>query len=103
MGTRMSFGAWLRQRRKALDLTRAAVAQQVGCAVVTLQKIELDERRPSKELAQRLADVLQVGAAERATFLQVARAERAADRLAVGAEHPTAVPSDPDAGAAPSV
>ena len=41
-----SFGRWLRQRRKALDLTQADLADQVGCSVITIQKIEADARRP---------------------------------------------------------
>ena len=28
-----SFGQWLKQRRKALDLTQEALARRVGCAV----------------------------------------------------------------------
>ena len=32
-----SFGQWLKQRRKTLDLTQAELARQVGCATVTLQ------------------------------------------------------------------
>ncbi len=49
-----SFGYWLRRRRKALDLTQDELARQVGCAIGTLKKIETDERRPSKQLAERL-------------------------------------------------
>ncbi|MCB0198226.1 MAG: helix-turn-helix transcriptional regulator, partial [Anaerolineae bacterium] len=41
-----SFGAWVQQHRKALHLTQAALAQQVGCAVVTIKKIEQELRRP---------------------------------------------------------
>ena len=86
-----SFGAWLKQRRTALDLTQAELAQRVGCATVTLQKWELDERRPSKELAALLAEHLAVPADERATFVQAARAERASERLPV-APPPVAAP-----------
>src|SRR5262245_18127757 len=50
-----SFGYWLRRRRKALDLTQDELARQVGCAVGTIKKLEGDERRPSKQLAERLA------------------------------------------------
>jgi len=34
------------------------LAQRVGCAGVTIRKIETDERRPSRQIAERLADVL---------------------------------------------
>ena len=52
MDTEGSFGQWLKQRRKALDLTQEEFAQRVGCAVSMLQKIEVDERRPSPQMAE---------------------------------------------------
>src|SRR6185436_16518319 len=81
MSETASFGEWVRRRRRALDLTREALAQQVGCAVVTIRKIETDERRPSRQVAERLAECLQVPADQRAAFLQAARAELAVDQL----------------------
>ena len=33
MGDVPSFGAWLKRRRKALDLTQDGLAQLVGCSV----------------------------------------------------------------------
>src|SRR5215216_1629082 len=77
-----SFGYWLRRRRKALDLTQEALAQQVGCSEVTIRKIEADERRPSRQIAERLAAVLAIAVDERPAFLKAARAELGADRLA---------------------
>ena len=77
-----SFGYWLRRRRKALDLTQEALAKQVGCSEVTIRKIEADERRPSRQIAERLAVVLAIETAERAAFLKAARAEVGANRLA---------------------
>jgi class 3 adenylate cyclase/transcriptional regulator with XRE-family HTH domain/tetratricopeptide (TPR) repeat protein len=82
MDSHPSFGYWLRRRRKALDLTQEALAQQVGCSEVTIRKIEADERRPSRQIAERLAVVLAIAVDERAAFLQAARAELGADRLA---------------------
>jgi class 3 adenylate cyclase/transcriptional regulator with XRE-family HTH domain/tetratricopeptide (TPR) repeat protein len=76
-----SFGEWIRRRRKALDLTREALAQQVSCAVVTIRKIETDERRPSRQVAARLAECLQIPPEHHVAFLQAARAELAVDHL----------------------
>lgn len=87
-----SFGYWLRRRRRALDLTQHDLAHLIGCAVSTIRKIEADERRPSRALAELLADRLGVPADERATFLQVARAERAVSHLAQPAVPEAAIP-----------
>jgi predicted ATPase/class 3 adenylate cyclase len=77
-----SFGLWLRRRRKALDLTQADLARRVGCAEVTIRKIEADERRPSRQIATRLADSLALAPLDRAAFLKAALGELGADRLA---------------------
>jgi len=82
MSELFSFGDWVRQRRRALDLTRDELAAQIGCSVVTIRHIEADERRPSKQMAARLADCLQLVASERPAFLQAARGQLATDRLA---------------------
>ena len=68
-----SFGYWLRRRRKALDLTQEALADSVSCSRFAIRKIEADERRPSRRLAERLADHLAVLPEERAAF-QIGRA-----------------------------
>ena len=86
-----SFGYWLRRRRKALDLTQDELAQQVGCSGITIRKIEADERRPSRQIAERLATVLGIPSEERAAFLKAARAELSADRL----HNPVAAPAIP--------
>jgi adenylate cyclase len=80
--TPLSFGLWLRQRRKALGLTHAMLADAVHCSVSALRKIEQDERRPSHRLAERLAAGLRIDADERAQFLAVARGEQRVPRLA---------------------
>ena len=70
-----SFGAWVRLHRKALHLTQAALAQQVGCAVVTIKKIEQELRRPSPEMAELLAERLAVASTDRPKFLALARGQ----------------------------
>jgi predicted ATPase/transcriptional regulator with XRE-family HTH domain len=76
-----SFGHWLMLRRKALHLSRVDLASRVGCAAVTLRKIEADERRPSEQIAARLAEHLAVASPERENFIRVARGELGADWL----------------------
>jgi tetratricopeptide (TPR) repeat protein/DNA-binding XRE family transcriptional regulator len=76
-----SFGTWIRRRRKALDLTQAALGERVGCAEVTIRKLEAETFRPSREIAERLADCLALPPHDRVVFLQVARGERSVDHL----------------------
>jgi transcriptional regulator with XRE-family HTH domain len=82
MSDETSFGRWLQRRRKALDLTQGELARRVGCAVETLRKIEADARRPSRQIAERLADALELPKAEDAAFVRAARGELTVDRLA---------------------
>ncbi|HRW03895.1 MAG TPA: AAA family ATPase, partial [Caldilineaceae bacterium] len=69
----ISFGDWVQQRRLALDLTRPALAHQVGCSPITIKKIERDERRPSLQIAELLAKQLLIPETDRDKFLQIAR------------------------------
>lgn len=75
------FGEWLKRRRKALDLTQAELAQQAGCSVATLWKIEAGERRPSKQLASLLARFLEIPSEHRSAFIKAARGEGGARQL----------------------
>lgn len=69
----MSFGDWVRRQRRVLDLTQDELARQVGCATNTVKKIETGVRRPSKQMAERLATCLQVPAEALPAFLRAAR------------------------------
>src|SRR6266540_570334 len=82
----ISLGVWIKGRRKALDLTQDALTALVGCSKHLIAKIEGDARRPSREIATLLASHLQLAADERVRFIQVARAELGADRLAPPAQ-----------------
>jgi predicted ATPase/transcriptional regulator with XRE-family HTH domain len=75
MDSDASFGYWLTRRRKALRMSRAELARRVCCAAITLRKIEEDARRPSRQIAAKLADHLAVPGGESATFIRVARGE----------------------------
>jgi predicted ATPase/transposase/transcriptional regulator with XRE-family HTH domain len=81
MNDRPSFGAWLRSRRKAMDLTQTDLAQRVGCAVSTLRKFEAGVLRPSRQIAERLAAYLDLAVEERITFVQAAREPLPSDQL----------------------
>jgi len=89
MHTDSSFGTWLKHRRKALDMTQADLARRVGCAVITIRKIESGVLRPSLQIARRMAEYLDLASEDRATFVQVARGEISLDGLAL--PHPPAV------------
>jgi predicted ATPase/transcriptional regulator with XRE-family HTH domain len=68
-----SFGRWVRDRRKSLDLTQADLGKQAGYAEGTIRKIEADDLRPSKHLAGKLADCLAVPPDRRDVFVRFAR------------------------------
>ena len=69
----LSFGAWLRQRRRALDLTQAELAARLFCAKGTVRRLEADDLRPSKQLAEQIAAVFAVPDEQRAAFIAFAR------------------------------
>ena len=97
MNETASFGYWVRRQRKALDLTQSMLAEQVGCALVTVKKIERDERRPSLDMAELLADRLAIVDADRDKFIKMARGQWTDIALAPTApiEEPTMRPSVP--------
>lgn len=77
----VSFGAWVRKRRRALDLTQAQLGDLSACTESAVRKIESDERRPSRRIAEKLADALRIPATERERFIETARGLSRVDRL----------------------
>jgi predicted ATPase/transcriptional regulator with XRE-family HTH domain len=75
MQEQQSFGYWLRLKRKALDLTREALADRVGCSVSTIRKLEDEDRHPSAQIAELLAELFKIPADERTAFLRFARGD----------------------------
>ncbi len=73
MDADLSFGRWLKRRRKTLDLTQDQLARQVSCAVGTIRKLEADALQPSREIAGRLAEQLAVPIEAHADFIAFAR------------------------------
>src|SRR5687767_10844161 len=69
----VSFGRLVRARRRALDLTQEDLAHKVGYSVITIRKVESDERRPSKQLAERLALSLNISADQKEMFAALGR------------------------------
>jgi predicted ATPase/DNA-binding XRE family transcriptional regulator len=73
MAEDLSFGPWLRKQRRVLDLSRQAFADQVGCAEVTLRRIEAGTLKPSTELASILLEKLGIPETERPQWIFFAR------------------------------
>lgn len=72
-GAEFTFGKWLRRRRKALDLTQVELAARVPCAKGTIRRLEADDLQPSKQLAERLAELLDIPVPKRPDFVRFAR------------------------------
>jgi predicted ATPase/transcriptional regulator with XRE-family HTH domain len=103
----MLFGQRVRQHRKELDMTQEDFAQRVGISTETVSKIERGERRPSKHVAERMAQVLDLAAEDRAGFVRAARVlltdtPELADASAGSGQTPPAF-APPPALAAPAV
>ena len=71
----VSFGEWLRRQRKAVGLTQEQLALQISCSTSALKKIEAEERRPSAQIVERLAEIFNIPTTERTTFLRFARGD----------------------------
>lgn len=71
----VSFGEWLKRQRRASGLTQEQLAEQVSCSTITLRKIEAEERRPSAQMVERLAEIFNIPPKERTAFLHFARGD----------------------------
>src|SRR5512135_2233455 len=78
----LCFSEWLRSRRQELDLTQEQLAKRTSCSVFAIRKIELGERRPSRQLAELLSKSLEIPSENQATFIKAARGELSMERLA---------------------
>src|SRR4051794_27185324 len=101
MSDELSFGRWLKGRRKELELTQEALAEQAGCSVETIRKIEAGNLRPSRQLAELLAAGLGVPREEQAAFVQWARASLRPDTGARGTAATTTTTLSPVRTTAP--
>lgn len=71
----MSFGTWLRRRRKLQGMTQEELGARIGCSADTIRKVELGSRHLSKQLAYLLAEFLGVNPEEYLLFLRYIRAD----------------------------
>ena len=69
----LTFGQWLKRRRRRMDLTQQELGQRAGCSSATVKKIESDDLKPSKQLAELMAAALGVPAEHHSAFVQFAR------------------------------
>jgi len=81
MDSPVFFGDWVKRRRKALDLTQEELAQRAGCSKFALRKIESGERKPSRQLAELLAESLEISSEEKETFVKIARGTLNLERM----------------------
>jgi class 3 adenylate cyclase len=89
----LSFGLWLKQLRKALDLTQEELAERVGCAVTTIRKLEGGALRSSKQIAERLAKELGLPLEEHGAFVREARAVITSDHRQPASQAPAPLPT----------
>jgi transcriptional regulator with XRE-family HTH domain len=71
----ITFGEWLSRRRKSMGFTQKQLADLINCATITLRKIEAEQRRPSTQIAERLALYLNIPPTEQSSFIRYARGE----------------------------
>ena len=73
--TEVSFGEWLKRQRSVLGLTQEQLARHIHCSTSALRKFEAEERRPSAEVIEQLADIFNISLEERKSFLRFARGD----------------------------
>ncbi|MEP7188753.1 MAG: protein kinase, partial [Roseiflexaceae bacterium] len=73
MEASVSFGRRLKDLRRERDLTQDELARQVGCALITIKKIEAEERRPSRQIVERMLRILAIPPEDQVAFLHLAR------------------------------
>ena len=72
----ISFGGWLKRRRGAEGWTQKELAQWIHCSISALRKFESEERCPSAETVEHLAELFDIPPDERKSFLRFARGNR---------------------------
>jgi len=83
-----TFGQVVKERRNALGLTQTELARRVGCAAITIRKIESDGLRPSVQMAELIALALNIAEDEQLAFVRLARSDVAPSPLPTPAPAP---------------
>lgn len=73
--TDVSFGEWLKRQRRILGWTQKELAIRVNCSISAVRKIEAEERHPSAQVVNRLAEIFDIPPHERRDFLRFARGD----------------------------
>lgn len=71
-----TLGDVIKTHRTALGLTQAELARRVGCAEITVRKLEANALRPSVQLSELLALALSLPEKDQIAFVQLARKDR---------------------------
>lgn len=71
----VSFGEWLKRRRRARGWTQKELALRLNCSISALRKMESEERHPSAQVVERLAEVFEIPPDQRRLFLRFARGD----------------------------
>ena len=81
MATSLTFGQWVKRRRSGLGLTQDELGRRTGYSPITIRKVEADERRPSRQMAEKLAEQLEIAPQDWQNFIRFARDEPDAHEL----------------------
>src|SRR5207248_2486884 len=90
------FGRWVRERRKALDMTQRELAGEIGCSESTLRKFEAGTRRPSRQIVERLASLFGAPSEEQQRVMGWARFGAGHERERGAAEQELETPPRPE-------
>jgi len=98
----VSFGDWLKRRRKAAGWTQEQLAQQISCSTSVLKKFEAEARRPSAQIVQRLAEIFHIPPKEQTNFLRFARGDWNSAPVGLTEESPWRASTNPSRSSLPA-
>ncbi|MFL5735103.1 MAG: tetratricopeptide repeat protein [Chloroflexia bacterium] len=76
-----TFAQWLKKRRRAVGLTQEELADRIGCSPETIRKFEKGTRRPSKQMAELIAEAVGVPREDWPDLVQFARVRLEGEEL----------------------